>query len=110
MDEPFHVIGAARTTLAGAVGRYLSFHVDDPLVHVKPVMERIPDLAELLKQDHEGVFEKLRRSEGTGRPIGPEDFVVGLEKLLKSIRQSIPTVDKCGCLAAQVPGVNSAMR
>ncbi len=29
---------------------------------------------------------------------------------LKCIRQSKPTVDKCGCLAAQVAGVSSAMR
>src|ERR1035438_4438012 len=29
---------------------------------------------------------------------------------LDGIRQSKPTVDKCGCLAAQVAGVSSAMR
>jgi hypothetical protein len=56
--------------------------VDDPLVRVQAVLERMPDLAELLEQDHEGVSEKLRRSEGTGRPVGREEFVLGLEKLL----------------------------
>jgi hypothetical protein len=29
---------------------------------------------------------------------------------LDRIRQSKPTVDKCGCLAAQAAGVSSAMR
>jgi hypothetical protein len=43
----------------------------------------MPDFAELLKQDHEGAFEKLRRSESTGRPAGAEEFVIGLEKILK---------------------------
>jgi putative transposase len=57
--------------------------LDDTLVRVQSVLERMPDLAELLQQDHEGAFEKLRRSEGTGRPIGAEEFVLGLEKLLR---------------------------
>jgi hypothetical protein len=47
------------------------------------VITVVPDLAELLRQDHESAFEKLRRSEGTGRPAGAEEFVLGLEKLLK---------------------------
>ena len=38
--------------------------LDDSLVRVQPIPERLRDLAELLKQDHEGAFEKLRRSEG----------------------------------------------
>jgi hypothetical protein len=50
---------------------------------IQPVLERMPGLAELLQQDHDGAFEKLRRSEGTGRPVGAEEFVLGLEKLLK---------------------------
>jgi hypothetical protein len=52
-------------------------------VRVQPVLERIPDLAHLLQQDHEGAFERLRRSEGTGRPVGGKEFVLGLEKLLE---------------------------
>jgi len=57
--------------------------VDDALVRVQPVLERIPDLAQLFKQDHGSAFEKLRRSEATGRPAGALEFVLGLEKLLK---------------------------
>jgi putative transposase len=57
--------------------------MDDSLVRVQPVLERMPDLPELFQQNHEGAFEKLRRSEGTGRPAGAEEFVLGLEKLLK---------------------------
>jgi hypothetical protein len=57
--------------------------LDDSLVRVQPVLERMPDLEELLKQDHEGAFEELRRSEGSGRPVGGEEFVFGLEQLLK---------------------------
>jgi putative transposase len=57
--------------------------LDDSLVSVQPILDRMPDLAELLKQDHEGEFEKLRRSEATGRPVGTEEFVLALEKLLK---------------------------
>jgi putative transposase len=65
---------SARAHLAG---------LDDSLVRVQPVLERMPDFAGLLKQDHEATFEKLRRSESTGRPAGAEDFVIGLEKILK---------------------------
>lgn len=65
---------SARAHLAG---------LDDSLVCVQPVLERMPDFAELLKQDHEAAFEKLRGSESTGRPVGAEDFVIGLEQILK---------------------------
>jgi putative transposase len=57
--------------------------MEDPFVRVQAVLERMPDLTELLKQNHDGAFEKLRRSEGTGRPVGGEEFILGLEKLLK---------------------------
>jgi hypothetical protein len=31
----------------------------------------------------DAAFEKLRRSQSTGRPVGAEEFVLGLEKILK---------------------------
>ena len=55
---------------------------DDPLVNVAPVLERISIFAQLLCQDCDEVFTALRRSEGTGRPLGAEEFVTGLERLL----------------------------
>jgi hypothetical protein len=45
---------------------------------VKLVLDRIPYLEAATDDD----FTDLRRGEATGRPLGMEDFVVGLEKLL----------------------------
>jgi putative transposase len=42
--------------------------VDDALVKVRPVLDRIPSFTELLKGNYDEAFTKLRRSEGTGRP------------------------------------------
>jgi putative transposase len=55
---------------------------DDRLVTVRPVLERVPHLKELLKVDAEDDFSELRRAEATGRPLGAPEFVTGLEKLL----------------------------
>jgi putative transposase len=55
---------------------------DDTLAKVDPVLELMPDFSELLKQDCDQTFAVLRRAERTGRPAGPEEFVVGLEHLL----------------------------
>ena len=55
---------------------------DDALVTVRPVLDRIPHLKELLRVDPEEDFSELRRAETTGRPLGAPEFVDGLESLL----------------------------
>ena len=64
---------SVRAHLAGRV---------DTLASVRPVLERVPDLSELLKNDCDEAFAVLRRAERTGRPAGAEEFVTGLERLL----------------------------
>jgi len=56
--------------------------VDDALVTVRPVLDRIPHLKDLLQVDAEDDFSELRRAEATGRPLGAPEFVTGLENLL----------------------------
>ena len=64
---------------------------DDSLVSVGPVLERIPDLSALLKDDCDEAFAVLRRAERTGRPAGAEEFVVGLERRLgRPIARRLP--------------------
>ena len=55
---------------------------DDAVVKVRPVLERVPHLKELLNAEIEEDFSDFRRAETTGRPLGPPDFVDGLEKIL----------------------------
>ena len=69
-DWPWSSVGAH---LAGA---------DDSLVTVRPVLERIPDFADFLLQVREDAYVALRQAEGNGRPLGAEEFVTGLERLL----------------------------
>jgi putative transposase len=64
---------SARAHLAG---------VDDNLVTVRPVLDRTSCFADLLLQDRAEDFAALRRSEGSGRPLGTAEFVTGLERLL----------------------------
>jgi putative transposase len=56
--------------------------VDDALVTVRPILDRVPHLKEFLQVDLEEDFSDLRRAEATGRPLGAPEFVTGLEKLL----------------------------
>jgi hypothetical protein len=56
--------------------------VDDALITVRPVLDRIPHLKDLLQVDTEDDFSEMRRAEATGRPLGAPDFVEGLENLL----------------------------
>ena len=55
---------------------------DDELVTVRPILDRVADVAALLQHDKDEDFGDLRSSEGTGRPIGTEDFIAGLERVL----------------------------
>jgi hypothetical protein len=49
---------------------------------VHPVLKREPRFAALLANDGDDGFAELRRSEGSGLPVGAADFVAGLERLL----------------------------
>ena len=57
---------------------------DDALVTVAPLLARVARFADLLSPDAGGEarFAALREREGTGRPLGNEDFIKGLERLL----------------------------
>ena len=56
--------------------------LDDALVTVRPILDRVPNFADLLQPGPEEYFGELRRAEGTGRPLGAPEFVTGLEKVL----------------------------
>jgi putative transposase len=56
--------------------------VDSAYVRVRPILDRVPHLKELLQAAAEEDFGELRRSEATGRPLGTAEFVDGLEKIL----------------------------
>ena len=56
--------------------------VDDELAIVAPVLERIDDFAAFMAVEEGAGYDALRRSEGTGRPVGAPEFVAGLERLL----------------------------
>jgi putative transposase len=56
--------------------------VDDGLVTVRPVLDRIPHFVELLRTTDDPDFADLRLAEGSGRPLGTAEFVTGLERLL----------------------------
>ncbi|MGD0736663.1 MAG: hypothetical protein ABR976_16150 [Terracidiphilus sp.] len=56
--------------------------VDDGVVTVRPVLDRVPYLRELLEGRTEDGFSEVRRAETTGRPLGAPEFVTGLENLL----------------------------
>jgi hypothetical protein len=49
---------------------------------VRPVLQRTSSFAELLLEDREEDFASLRRGEGSGRPVGAEEFVKGPERVL----------------------------
>ena len=56
--------------------------IDDALVTVRPVLDRIPHLKALLQGNTEDDFSDLRRAGTTGRPLGAPEFVTGLENML----------------------------
>ena len=49
---------------------------------MRPLLDRTCCFADLLLHDRAEDFAALRRSEGSGRPIGTAEFVIGLERLL----------------------------
>jgi hypothetical protein len=81
---------SARAHLAG---------VDDNLVTVRPVLDRTTSFADLLLQDRGQLFTTLRRSEGSGRPLGTAEFVTGLERLLgRPIARRSPGPKPANCV------------
>jgi putative transposase len=56
--------------------------LDDALVSVRPILDREPRFATLIAADGDEGFAALRRSEGSGRPVGTADFVADLERRL----------------------------
>jgi hypothetical protein len=55
---------------------------DDGLVTVRPVLDRVSSLADLVLDDRDEASAALRRAEGTGRPVNTAEFVIGLERVL----------------------------
>jgi putative transposase len=56
--------------------------LDDELVSVRPILDREPQFAALIAEDGDEGFAALRRSDGSGRPVGTADFVADLERRL----------------------------
>ncbi len=60
---------------------------DNELATVKPILDRLGQcgVAELWRPDakDEACFAALRGAESTGRPLGNDDFIKGLERLLR---------------------------
>jgi putative transposase len=55
---------------------------DDGLVRVAPLLDRVGDFANLIDVDGCDIgFAALRDAEGTGRPLGSDDFVAILERV-----------------------------
>lgn len=79
--------------------------VDDGLVRVGPVLERVTDIAELLAAEiGDGGWAALRAAERTGRPLGNADFIADLERRLgRPIARRAPgrkpATDRAGQLA-----------
>jgi len=95
MDEP-HLMAAARYVSLNPVrARWSRAHawpwssvnahlagVDDELVQVRPILAREPRVAATLEEGGNDGFAALRRSEGSGRPVGTAEFGAGLERVL----------------------------
>ena len=57
---------------------------DDGITALTPVLERHPRFAELVEAGPDAVaFERLRRAESVGRPLGDDDFLRRLETMAR---------------------------
>ncbi len=77
--------------------------LDDAVVKVQPVLERVGDFGEFLDQpfDEDNAYAALRRAETIGRPIGDPHWIEGLEErtgrsLAPAKRGRRPALDKKG--------------
>ena len=100
MDEP-HTIAAARYVELNPVRAGLATRADeyvwssarahlsgrdDALVSVAPLLSRVDDWRALLNEDADpSMVDLFQRHETNGRPLGSEDFIAGLERLLGRI-------------------------
>ena len=97
MDEPYLLACAryvertpVRAGLCARAGDYpwssAAAHLagkDDGLVRVRPLLELVPRWGRHLSADpDEETVRRLRRHEGTGRPLGGERFLQRLEKIV----------------------------
>lgn len=56
---------------------------DDGLVTVRPLLSRIGDVADVLREDRDPeAASRLRAAETTGRPLGNAAFIADLERRL----------------------------
>jgi|SRR5579871_438620 len=56
---------------------------NDSLVVVEPVLRRVKDFAALIRTPaNDGTFAPLRAAELIGRPLGSDEFICGLERML----------------------------
>ena len=79
MDEA-HLINAVRYVTLNPVRAHLA-GVDDNVVRVAPVHERVGDFAQFLAAsfDEDAAYAALRRAETIGRPVGDADWLAALE-------------------------------
>src|ERR1700704_537259 len=73
-------------------GRFSSVALDEALVPVAPILDRVGRFAEFIEAGTDRtVFAALRTAESTGRPLGSEDFVARLERLAgRRLRKAKP--------------------
>jgi putative transposase len=78
------LVAAARDWPWSSVRAHLAGK-DDGLVTVAPVLSRERDFASFLmeRRRDEEMFARIRNAEGSGRPLANEEFVRGLERILK---------------------------
>ena len=111
MDEP-HLVAAVRyvelnPVRAGLAGKAWGYpwssataHLraeDDGLVRIAPLKGIIGDWKSYLEEPiNEGEVEKLRKASSTGRPLGDELFVAGLERqLMRPLHRRKPGRKAC---------------
>jgi putative transposase len=79
----------ARLVNEAADWRWSSVHAHlsrrpDGITTVAPVLERYPDFAALIAEGEDAeAFERLRRAESIGRPLGDDGFLMRLEGLMR---------------------------
>jgi len=63
--------------------------VSDPLTQTRPVLERFPDIGEMLKYKADaGAIRRIRAAETIGRPLGEPGFLRRIER--KTGRDLVP--------------------
>lgn len=78
-----HLVARAEDWPWSSVRAHLA-GTDDELVTVAPVLQRVGEFSRLIgtDADDEAAFQAIRKAEGTGRPLGNDDFIAGLERIL----------------------------